>query len=160
MQMLADDNFDLVVLDLNLPGADGMTVLRTLRKNDRDTKVLILSARMWQRNVCMDIARVEDQQEFEQSPNAKIAVQYAVAYQYEHREEADHHGVVIPDEFCEGSFCSRLYEEIAKRKKKICEKLQVDEDLDLEHIINCMEDFTRYMSMKMYEYGALMGTKE
>ena len=26
MQMLADDNFDLVVLDLNLPGADGMTV--------------------------------------------------------------------------------------------------------------------------------------
>lgn len=115
---------------------------------------------MWQRNVCMDIAWVEDQQEFEQSPNAKIAVQYAVAYQYEHREEADHHGVVIPDEFCEGSFCSRLYEEIAKRKKKICEKLQVDEDLDLEHIINCMEDFTRYMSMKMYEYGALMGTKE
>ena len=45
MQMLADDNFDLVVLDLNLPGADGMTVLRTLRKTDRDTKVLILSAR-------------------------------------------------------------------------------------------------------------------
>lgn len=42
MQMLADDNFDLVVLDLNLPGADGMTVLRTLRKTDRDTKVLIL----------------------------------------------------------------------------------------------------------------------
>ena len=45
MQMLADDNCDLVVLDLNLPGADGMTVLRTLRKTDRDTKVLILSAR-------------------------------------------------------------------------------------------------------------------
>lgn len=30
----------------------------------------------------------------------------------------------------------------------------------VENIINCMEDFTRYMSMKMYEYGALMGTKE
>ena len=45
MQMLADDNFDLVVRDLNLPDADGMTVLRTLRKTDRDTKVLILSAR-------------------------------------------------------------------------------------------------------------------
>lgn len=42
----------------------------------------------------MDIAWVEDQQEFEQSPNAKIAVQYAVAYQYEHREEADHHIVL------------------------------------------------------------------
>ena len=29
--------------------------------------------------LCMDIVRMEDQQEFEQSPNAKIAVQYAVA---------------------------------------------------------------------------------
>lgn len=43
----------------------------------------------------MDIAWVEDQQEFEQSPNAKIAVQYAVAYQYEHREEADHHALTL-----------------------------------------------------------------
>ena len=31
----------------------------------------------------MDIVRMEDQQEFEQSPNAKISVQYAVGYQYE-----------------------------------------------------------------------------
>ena len=37
--------YDLVLLDLNLPGADGMTVLRTLRQSDRDTRVLILSAR-------------------------------------------------------------------------------------------------------------------
>ena len=131
-----------------------------LRVDYEEDDALIADLLRASEELCMDIARMEDQQEFEQSPNAKIAVQYAVAYQYEHREEADHHGVVIPDEFCEGSFCSRLYEEIAKRKKKICEKLQVDEDLDLEHIINCMEDFTRYMSMKMYEYGALMDTKE
>ena len=39
------ERYDLVLLDLNLPGADGMTVLRTLRQTDRDTKVLILSAR-------------------------------------------------------------------------------------------------------------------
>lgn len=45
--------------------------------------------------LCMDIARMEDRQEFEQSPNAKIAVQYAVAYQYEHREEADHHALTL-----------------------------------------------------------------
>ena len=36
---------DLVLLDLNLPKKDGMTVLRTLRQTDRETKVLILSAR-------------------------------------------------------------------------------------------------------------------
>jgi uncharacterized phage protein (predicted DNA packaging) len=43
--------------------------------------------------LCMDIARMEDRQEFEQSP--KIVVQYAVAYQYEHREEADHHALTL-----------------------------------------------------------------
>ena len=45
IQLLGVERYDLVLLDLNLPGADGMTVLRTLRQNDRDTKVLILSAR-------------------------------------------------------------------------------------------------------------------
>lgn len=32
MELLAVEIYDLVVLDLNLPGEDGMTVLRTLRK--------------------------------------------------------------------------------------------------------------------------------
>lgn len=45
IDLLAIETFDLVVLDLNLPEADGMTVLETLRETDHDTKVLILSAR-------------------------------------------------------------------------------------------------------------------
>lgn len=45
LALLATESFDLVVLDLNLPGTDGMTVLQTLRQADRDTRVLILSAR-------------------------------------------------------------------------------------------------------------------
>lgn len=45
MNLLAIETFDLVVLDLNLPAADGITVLETLRETDQDTKVLILSAR-------------------------------------------------------------------------------------------------------------------
>lgn len=44
-EMLAVENFDLVVLDLNLPDTDGMSVLKTLRETDYETKVLILSAR-------------------------------------------------------------------------------------------------------------------
>ena len=43
--LLCVERYDLVLLDLNRPGAAGMTVLRTLRKTDRDTRVLILSAR-------------------------------------------------------------------------------------------------------------------
>ena len=39
IELLCAERYDLVLLDLNLPGADGMTVLRTLRQTDRDTKV-------------------------------------------------------------------------------------------------------------------------
>ena len=45
LEMLAAERYDLVLLDLNLPQVDGMTVLRTLRKTDLETPVLILSAR-------------------------------------------------------------------------------------------------------------------
>ena len=45
LQLLEVECYDLVLLDLNLPKKDGMTVLRTLRQTDRETKVLILSAR-------------------------------------------------------------------------------------------------------------------
>lgn len=41
-------------------------------------------------NLCMDVARMTDEAEFEKEPCGKIAVMYAVAYQYEHREDADH----------------------------------------------------------------------
>lgn len=43
--MLFDVEYDLVVLDLNLPGMDGMEVLRRLRSDNKQTNVLILSAR-------------------------------------------------------------------------------------------------------------------
>ena len=45
LKLLAAERYDLVLLDLNLPKKDGMTVLRTLRQADRKTPVLILSAR-------------------------------------------------------------------------------------------------------------------
>ena len=45
LELLGVERYDLVLLDLNLPRKDGMTVLRTLRQTDRETRVLILSAR-------------------------------------------------------------------------------------------------------------------
>lgn len=43
-QMALDGEYDLMVLDLNLPGMDGFSVLKELRRDQPQTKVLILSA--------------------------------------------------------------------------------------------------------------------
>lgn len=44
-ELLSVESYDLAVLDLNLPGMDGMEVLRRVRKANKELKVLILSAR-------------------------------------------------------------------------------------------------------------------
>lgn len=45
LELCCVENYDLILLDLNLPGMDGMEVLRHLRAEDTETCVLILSAR-------------------------------------------------------------------------------------------------------------------
>ena len=46
MDIISLENYDLIILDLNLPGMDGMDILRNMRGNDNETNVLILSARV------------------------------------------------------------------------------------------------------------------
>lgn len=45
--------------------------------------------------LCMDIVRTEDADAFAEDQNSRIAVMYAVAYQYEHREDGDHHTLTL-----------------------------------------------------------------
>lgn len=45
-------------------------------------------------NLCADVARLSVD-ELGKTPSFKIAVMYAVAYLYEHREDADHHQLTI-----------------------------------------------------------------
>ncbi len=45
LALARDDDFDLLILDLGLPGLDGMAVLRTMRAQGRRMPVVILSAR-------------------------------------------------------------------------------------------------------------------
>jgi len=45
LELCSIETYDLILLDLNLPGLDGMEVLRRLRSTDTKTGVLILSAR-------------------------------------------------------------------------------------------------------------------
>lgn len=43
--LLRTEAFDLIVLDLGLPGLDGLTLLRQLRQRGADTPVLVVTAR-------------------------------------------------------------------------------------------------------------------
>lgn len=44
-RLLSEESFDLLILDLNLPGIDGLDLLRTIRSDQPELRVLILSAR-------------------------------------------------------------------------------------------------------------------
>ena len=47
------------------------------------------------RRLCMDVLRTDELSDLEIEPNGKVAVLYATAYLYEHREEADHKALTI-----------------------------------------------------------------
>ncbi|HPF21156.1 MAG TPA: response regulator, partial [Syntrophomonas sp.] len=44
-QMIREEKPDLIVLDLMLPGKDGLEICRDLRREDNDTPILMLTAR-------------------------------------------------------------------------------------------------------------------
>ncbi len=45
LSAIRSDNFELIILDLQLPGKDGIAVLQTMRKESINTPVLIMTAR-------------------------------------------------------------------------------------------------------------------
>ena len=45
LSMALSGDYDVIILDIMLPSLDGLTVLKTLRSNHRDTRVLLLSAK-------------------------------------------------------------------------------------------------------------------
>lgn len=66
-----------------------------LRVDYAEDDTLIESLISSSEQLCMDVARITDKETFESKENAKIAVMYAVAYQYEHREDADHNQLLL-----------------------------------------------------------------
>ena len=45
--------------------------------------------------LCMDVLRTDDEMDVLDSATGVVAALYATAYFYEHREEADHHALVL-----------------------------------------------------------------
>lgn len=66
-----------------------------LRVDTADDDRLIESILTAARQLCLDILRSDELTDLEKEPNAKVAVLYAAAYFYEHREDADHKALTL-----------------------------------------------------------------
>ena len=66
-----------------------------LRVDTEDDDRLIESFLTAARRLCMDILHTDELSDLEIEPNARVAVLYATAYLYEHREEADHKALTL-----------------------------------------------------------------
>ena len=56
---------------------------------------LLLSLLSTSERMCMDILRTDERDMLQNTENVRTAVMYATAYLYEHREEADHHALIL-----------------------------------------------------------------
>ena len=61
-----------------------------LRVDHEDDDILLESLIVSSAQLCLAVARISDEESFEKEPCSKVAVMYAVAYLYEHREDANH----------------------------------------------------------------------
>jgi uncharacterized phage protein (predicted DNA packaging) len=66
-----------------------------LRVDFSDDDTLITTLITNSEKLCMDVLRTDSKDTLESCANGKIAVLYAVSYQYEHREEADFHELTL-----------------------------------------------------------------
>ena len=72
-------------------------------------------------------------------------------------DEADYviQNVRIQNEFEEGKTCCEAYKRVYDANRRLCERLGVDEDPDVEMIIDDMLDITRIVAQRMFQYGAV-----
>ena len=80
--------------DLDIDITDDVEELKNYLRVDHDEDdVLIMGMVTAAKKLCMDILRTDDEVDLDAAVNGKIAVLFAAAYMYEHREEADHHAL-------------------------------------------------------------------
>ena len=66
-----------------------------LRVDYPDDDQLLITILETAHKLCMDVLRVKTEKEFIRNRTSKVAVMYAAAYLYEHREEADHNALML-----------------------------------------------------------------
>ena len=66
-----------------------------LRVDHNEDDTLIRSYIYAAESLCLDVMRTDDRTKLKSEKNAKIAILYAVAYFYEHREVADYKALTL-----------------------------------------------------------------
>ena len=59
----------------------------------------------------------------------------------------------VENAFAPGSRCAACYKEIYEANQRLCDRLGVEEDPDVEAIIDKFFEITRELSLKMFQYG-------
>ena len=59
--------------------------------------------------------------------------------------------------FTDGQVCERLYNEVYEANLRLCERLGVEEDRDVEVLINSLLKICERVGKRMYRYGAKYG---
>jgi hypothetical protein len=60
---------------------------------------------------------------------------------------------MVANEFDDGKPCAELYQEVFDANQRLCDRLGVNEDKDIELIINSMQDIAKLLAFKMFDYG-------
>lgn len=63
----------------------------------------------------------------------------------------------IPNEYAPGSYCDQLYGEACAARNRLCQRLGVYEDADLELIFDNLYDINAYLCRQMFIYGVIDG---
>ena len=61
--------------------------------------------------------------------------------------------LVVTNEYREGMKCSHLYNEMYEAKKTVCQRLESNEDKEVERIIDNLLAIGEELCMRMYDYG-------
>ncbi|MBE6947917.1 MAG: hypothetical protein E7454_06700 [Ruminococcaceae bacterium] len=61
---------------------------------------------------------------------------------------------IVENMFAEGRTCDELYSNVYEANLRLCERLGVQEDADVELIIDAMMRISKLLGRKMFSYGA------
>ena len=68
--------------------------------------------------------------------------------------------IIVENLFAEGKICGELYDAVYQANRRLCERLSVQEDHDVEAIIDALLTISRELGRKMFIYGTMHQSDE